>query len=456
MSEGVGKTKIGRPKGNQAFMHVHKLDQLNESEMFDCSALILDTHRPPEINRMLRQIRRMRYKNFYLKPVFLNPGKYPREITEMVDGILDVGEIEPTMKHVAEINTVIREVRSVTSKYSFSESTIVKTLQYLFTRKKELSPIRNRKNKLGYSFPYISNILPESDQATLLTILEKACDDGLLKKEIVDRINLCKNCEGSYHHFREVCAKCNSLNLTPVDLMHHFRCAYIGPSPDFKQGSKLVCPKCDKELRHIGIDYDKPSEIYECNDCHHQTQQAEMRASCVDCGTENELQYLTTRNVNKYSLTAYGEEIAEFGLQKMDIEKFIPVKDRRIVTPETWTVIAEQEILRQKSRTKGKVIKIVIDKSVFLPMNQRKREDLKKELLKELISYVRPFDTITSKLRSEMLVLMPEIKAEAAEKYIEVFQFNLQKVLTDNLLLEKNLIRIQMHLLTEELEFKDL
>ena len=89
-------------------------------------------------------------------------------------------------------------------------------------------------------------------------------------------------------------------------------------------------------------------------------------------------------------------------------------------------------------------------------MNQRKREELKKELLKELVSYIRPFDTVTSRLRSEMLILMPEMKAAEAEKYIEVFDFNLQKVLTDNLLLEKNLIKIEMHLLTEELELKDL
>ena len=29
----------------------------------------------------------------------------------------------------------------------------------------------------------------------------------------------------------------------------------------------LICPKCHKKLRHIGVDYDRPAVVYTCNDC---------------------------------------------------------------------------------------------------------------------------------------------------------------------------------------------
>ena len=33
------------------------------------------------------------------------------------------------------------------------------------------------------------------------------------------------------------------------------------------RGGDLVCPKCNRQLRHIGVDYEKPSKLFTCFNC---------------------------------------------------------------------------------------------------------------------------------------------------------------------------------------------
>lgn len=453
----AGNQKVGQQSGNQEFLHVQKLEQLDEAELFDSNAIILDSQIPSILESMLSQIRRMRYKSFYLKPVFLNPGEYPTQLIAKVDGVIEFSEINKVMNHVKMINDRIKQVRSVTSKYTFTESLMVKTLQYLFTRDKELLPIRDRNNKLSYCFPYISGLITQEDQILLLDVLGKCHESGLLEREVIDKVNICKTCSGTYHNFREVCPKCQSLDMHAIDLIHHFRCAYIGPASDFKSENDLICPKCDKELRHIGIDYDKPSQIFECSDCHHQTQNADMKAHCIDCGTENELEYLHTRAIHKYRLTAYGREIAEHGLQKMDTEKIPIMDDKRIVSPETWGVVLHQEIERQKANNgKSRIVKVTVKEDVFLPMDRETQRKVKKELMHEVTGYLRPFDMVTSNTINKILILMPEIKRREVEKYLDVFKYNLQKILSDNVQEQLDLLTLEVIDVDEKVDISEL
>jgi len=356
--------------GFHDILHIQKMDQLSEAQLFDCSAIVIEVTNEKVIKDMLNRIRRMRYKSFYLKPVLLQEGDYSKEIILQTDGILLFDDINNIMARISRINRRIKEVRSVTSRYTFSESLLVKSLQFLFTRNMELIPFLDRSQKLSYCYPFLSNIIGEMDQMILLEVLERGAKEGLFEHELVDKVNLCKNCSGTYHNFREVCPQCESLNLESVDLIHHFRCAYIGPSIDFEDGQDLVCPKCDKELRHIGIDYDKPSEIFECRACGHKAQEPHMKAHCVDCHEENELEYLKTKHINRYRMTVYGADIAENGLQKIDENKLPKLGDQRVVPFETWEVLLKHEIARQGVRqTRSKIFAIELKQTVISKMD---------------------------------------------------------------------------------------
>ncbi len=429
----------------QDFLHIHNSDQLNETELFDTSALILDVKNEQIILKMLRRIRTMRYKSFYLKPVFLAEGEYSSEIIGQTDGILLLDQLPNILDRVEKINSRIQNIRTVTSKYSFSESLLVKTLQYLYTRKTELIPFRDRMSALSYCFPFLSGMISREDQVLLLDVLEKASEEGLLERTLIDRVNLCKTCSGTYHNFREVCPSCGSLDLESVDLIHHFRCAYIGPADDYKQGGALICPKCDKELRHIGIDYDKPSEIFNCGDCSHQAQEPNMRAHCVDCGEDSELEYLSVKPIYRYRLTVYGEEIAEHGLEKIDKDNMPSTDDQRILSFETWQVMLRNEIERVKiNKSSSKIISAKISPEITDPMDPDTRRDFKTEVFRELASYVRPVDLLTSNSPNEVFVLFPDIRKKEIAEMESVFEYNLNKMVGDNLGDRNDLITIKV------------
>jgi len=429
----------------QDFLHIHNTHQLNESELFDTSALILDVRNEEIILKMLRRIRTMRYKSFYLKPVFLAEGEYSNEIIGQTDGILQVDQLPNILERVEKINARIQNIRTVTSRYSFSESLLVKTLQYLYTRKIELIPFRDRRSALSYCFPFLSGIITRKDQVVLLDVLEQASNEGLLESTLIDRVNLCKTCSGTYHNFREVCPKCGSLDLQSVDLIHHFRCAYIGPADDYKQHGALICPKCDKELRHIGIDYDKPSEIFNCGDCSHQAQEPNMRAHCIDCGEDSELEYLSVKPIYRYRLTVYGEEVAEHGLEKIDQDKLPTTDDQRILPFDTWQVMLRHEIQRVKiSKTNSKIISVAISPEITDPMDPDTRRDFKAEVLRELASYIRPVDLLTSNNPSEIFVLFPDIRNKEIIEMESVFDYNLKKMIGDNLGDREDLITLKV------------
>ena len=70
----------------------------------------------------------------------------------------------------------------------------------------------------------------------------------------------------------------------------------------------------------------------------------------------------------------------------------------------------------------------------------------------ELTGYLRPFDLVTSIGVNKILVLMPEIKRREMEKYLDVFQYNLQKIISDNIQEQQELIEIKVVDVNNELD----
>ncbi len=436
----------GNPLSNdQQFMHVDTLSQLKERELFDADAMVIESTNVQDVIEMIYQIRNMRFKNFYLKPIFLSHLHFPESIVQQTDGVMDFATIESLMAKSASIGSRIREVRTINSRYSFKEAALVKTLQFLYTRNVPLLPFRDRSAAIGYTFPFLSNLIKAGENHLLLDVLKKGEEEGWLDPVIIDRVNLCKDCYGGYLNFRESCTKCHSIDLKSIEMIHHFRCAYIGPASDFEKNDKLICPKCDKELRHIGIDYDKPSEVNQCNNCGHQSQESTMKALCVDCGTENELQYLQTRAISQFQLTAFGQDLAIGGFKKFDPKEVPSKEDHRIVPYDVWVILFRQEQQRIQLRKISSRLGILrLRETTLSHLDQTTREKIMRESILTMSHYFRPIDFVTAKDLNLFLILMPEIKDKEVKVFKEILDYNIQKLLGDNLGI-KNII--------EQLEF---
>src|SRR5262249_49631791 len=121
------------------------------------------------------------------------------------------------------------------------------------------SPFGHRWGGADSAFP--------DDPERQVAFLEDLAGGGCLERGFFDTIHLCKTRRRYNLNFREVCPVCSSPNVEVADLVHHFRCAFVAPSSRFARGSRLVCPKCDRELKHIGVDYEKPAQSFSCRPC---------------------------------------------------------------------------------------------------------------------------------------------------------------------------------------------
>jgi GGDEF domain-containing protein len=89
-------------------------------------------------------------------------------------------------------------------------------------------------------------------------------------------------------------------------LVHHYSCAFQGPQPLFETADGYICPKCRKQLRHYGVDYDKPGSVISCVDCNATLSEPELGFICLDCNFYTSGDQATHRDWYHYDLLPDG------------------------------------------------------------------------------------------------------------------------------------------------------
>ena len=156
------------------------------------------------------------------------------------------------------------------------------------------------------------------------SILEQLARSGFLSRTFFDRLHVCGACGSSRMPVREVCVSCGSPDLREENLIHHYRCASQAPRSQFERGQELVCPKCNRTLRHYGVDYDAPGTVQHCNQCHEVFSESDVAFRCADCGRVTAGDEAATVDWFGYSLTAEGHKAAMVGqLPSLGLEAFV-------------------------------------------------------------------------------------------------------------------------------------
>jgi len=280
-------------------------------------AIYLNLKDPVKIKDLISKIRFSDLRNVYLIPLFLSgvPTDYRPGIIDLCDGVYTNINEKQLILTANKINSVIIQLKEISEK-NYEKKVLYKLIRYMFTRDYSLQPYIYPFTTQGYVYPFLDihykgDIFKDKRQTQILEEGEKA---GLLKSEFVDKVHLCPQCHAGFHNFKELCPKCDSPNLKSEPLIHHFVCANVGPERDYKKADLLFCPKCDKELRHIGVDYDRPSTIFECNDCGEFFQDPNIKALCFNCKTQNNVEDLLAKDIKTYSITKYGVGIVKASL----------------------------------------------------------------------------------------------------------------------------------------------
>ncbi|MHA1263908.1 MAG: hypothetical protein ACTSRS_01615 [Candidatus Helarchaeota archaeon] len=147
---------------------------------------------------------------------------------------------------------------------------------------RELTPRWAITTKLGFSYPEAEEIISPSSEVTY-NILAELYTVGILKRHFFDKIMRCPKCQFINLSLRLMCVRCGSRNLIRDEMIEHYNCAHVDLERRFIAGDALVCPKCGKELKQLGLDYSRPGKMYECRDCGDLTGSPYQRLLCLNC-----------------------------------------------------------------------------------------------------------------------------------------------------------------------------
>lgn len=431
-------------KEGYSLLLVSHVNELKQESLEYLDGFVIDTDRVSHAREILLYIRTQDDVQTSLLPVFINSiYKLPQEIAIHTDGSIELTQLASYMQRVV---TITRRIQKINAPKLVAHDVLIqfKTLAYSYTRNVSIQPKSSRRSYIGYDFPFISLFYKNTEVIPLLQNLDKARQLNYVSFKLEDYVHLCKSCSGNYLNFRECCPKCESIDIKAHDMVHHFVCAHVAPEKDFKVEDGLECPKCDKHLRHIGIDYDKPSTIYSCNTCNHEFQNAGMKALCLDCSTENEVDELLEKAVGSYMITQKGEQLL-FQSKKNYISEGATSPNKGSLGLNLFKIIVGQEIQRIKTTNGNSVfVKIEFQNDELQLLNSDIKKALAQEIGDIIKSYLKDADILSAERFNRYYLLLPETRENQLER-LENIQYNLAKLLSDNLTDTQQEINIMTH-----------
>jgi len=425
-----------RPVDHPAVVSV---DQLDTSRAKGAEAFLLQG-RGDVPYELLTYIRSHSAMSIYLKPVFWRhaEGQQSR-VGPHVDGewTQDVQSVFRSLQ--VQASSINQRINNLVGSGGREEGGVeLRVLRFMGTRTHEFTPQRTIENSDGFVYPKLSPLLDRESRsgggelAQVLSVLEER---RLLNGEFVMQQHACRNCGSAFLNFEEICPHCGASDLDGDDLVHHFRCAFTGALNEYKkEQGKLVCPKCDRQLKQIGVDYDKPSVVYTCRRCHEQSQDPDVQSTCYRCEHTNSPEQQVEREIKKYEVTALGKETAVYGLS--DSLLSILERESRVLDYATFQLIVESEAARieryQRSTSSLLMVRIAGLNRLRMELGERS-EEVVEEIATAFDNTLRSSDYLSARDESLYLFLLTETDQSGARRAGERLENNIEGVLDQNL-----------------------
>ncbi len=372
--------------------------------------------------QLLHTIREHHHKSVYLKPVLLEERGAALDdalLVAAVDGVWKSGGDDTMLSGELEvlINQINARLRDILQNPMVrgDQQSGFRILRYIASRGVEQKPYTTSKRIIGYSYPALETFFAAQDD-TVWSVLELLEQQQMLSRRFVSRSYQCIHCHSSFLNFVETCPDCQSLNIESDDLIHHFRCGYAGASKEFMKGNDMVCPKCSLNLKQIGVDYDKPSLTFKCNDCQYVFEEPHVSTICYHCGRRTDPEQQTQRDIYAYSITALGENAALFGPEQLF--QNILGKDLNVIEFDAFSKMVDVEkarIQRYKISTSSVMVVEVGAFAKAMAMLGQRSIELYQELAHIFSLALRTSDVITTRGQSLFVSLLVETGVEPAK-----------------------------------------
>ncbi len=173
------------------------------------------------------------------------------------------------------------------------------------SRAQPIRAARDPASPATLSYPLLRGRVP-LDIMAQRTTLEGLAGQNLLERRFAARVLCCPACRNGRLAAFEACTACGSAHLAEEAIVHHYRCGFQDGESRFLQGNDLICPKCNQELRHFGVDYGRPGVMQRCLNCQQVMSEPQPRFHCLDCQTVSRGEQARPLDWFDYSLTERG------------------------------------------------------------------------------------------------------------------------------------------------------
>lgn len=259
-------------------------------------AIILVNNSRAEQDQQLQQLRHHNYSQHAY--IWVNHASdYSEQLADqlLISPLIDIN-LTPLFEFMARLEQVAT---------LFDTNIETKLAKYLWLHQKlTLEPLLDISHPQIFHYPILSAWQLSLDQSQ--HCLANLCKDQVLsQQQLLSRQRFCSHCQSGHLNYIDLCPECFNLDISLQTSLHCFNCGHVDKQQRFTQDQQLQCPNCQQRLRHIGVDYDRPIESYQCNQCLTLFNDAVVKAVCLSCHTENELDNLTKYNFYQYQLTQF-------------------------------------------------------------------------------------------------------------------------------------------------------
>ncbi|WXG42159.1 MAG: hypothetical protein WED07_15580 [Candidatus Freyarchaeum deiterrae] len=329
------------------------------------------------------------------------------------------GIIDDLPKLYAELKTA-----GVTFKRSelYEKPEIKKLLEkFMDNTLSELEPTFNWDE--GFRYTNVEKItgLDPIDTKVLLETLSRY---KLLNRKAFDSALACPNCGSFRIRVRYRCPYCSSFSIQKSNFIECFLCGTVDTEEFFSgvyygEPDKYFCPKCEKELKGLSLDYRKIQAQNRCENCKKIFTEVNVAVQCTECNHTVKLAFTKIVEAPFYTLnTEYTKEIkrqiSSIQLRQM-ISSLYKKKGWKVEAPGTIVgsdnVTYDFQVVAEMPDTLGKeLIKNILPGGKIAIDIVEDTEEVKKEKIMEFVGKNTSIVPV-----QYLIVAIPKLSEEAKQ-----------------------------------------
>jgi CheY-like chemotaxis protein/predicted RNA-binding Zn-ribbon protein involved in translation (DUF1610 family) len=277
-----------------------------EQENFD---LLISDYRLPDMTG-IEFVKQLQKKHINI-PIILVTGKGSENIAVEA---MKLGVRDYMNKEEIGSNRLVESIKEILLESSLPETVDIETAKAiiaLFAKKPTI--------QIDSTSTLTSDPKSEIPAEQLASTLRNLAELKILEEEPSRSVIACPDCTSVTSTLILECPECESTQMTKEEALEHFDCGNIDFRSKYDKGEgSLVCPKCGKKLKVIGVDYRKIENWYRCPN-KHVFGQPNFKFACSNCGGRFPLEETRIDMLHNYNLTDSGRQMLKLGIKATEI-----------------------------------------------------------------------------------------------------------------------------------------